>query len=147
MLNGAEITSYIILKRWHEELNFWTAADRLYISNRDWVVIATLEEELSVTLFWREISGMSVLQSAGSYLKAEVGFSITNLEYDQRTIEFQIQAGKIGELRMLLRLCIESDYPSWCQVECLSTFSKCEIWKKLSNSLRSGKWYKRISLT
>jgi DNA-binding transcriptional LysR family regulator len=57
-----------------------------------------LEEELSVTLFDRDQRNVS-LTAAGSYLKAEVDFLLNHLETIKGQLN-QIQAGKIGELRI-----------------------------------------------
>jgi DNA-binding transcriptional LysR family regulator len=82
-----------------EELNFRKAADRLYISQPGLSrQIRQLEEELSVTLFDRDQRNVS-LTAAGSYLKAEVDFLLNHLETIKGQLN-QIQAGKIGELRI-----------------------------------------------
>jgi DNA-binding transcriptional LysR family regulator len=57
-----------------------------------------LEEELSVTLFDRDQRNVS-LTAAGSYLKVEVDFLLNHLETIKGQLN-QIQAGKIGELRI-----------------------------------------------
>ena len=82
-----------------EELNFRKAADRLFISQPGLSrQIRQLEEELSVTLFDRDQRNVS-LTAAGSYLKAEVDFLLNHLETIKGQLN-QIQAGKIGELRI-----------------------------------------------
>jgi DNA-binding transcriptional LysR family regulator len=82
-----------------EELNFRKAADRLFISQPGLSrQIRQLEEELSVTLFDRDQRNVS-LTAAGSYLKAEVDFLLNHLEAIKGQLN-QIQAGKIGELRI-----------------------------------------------
>jgi DNA-binding transcriptional LysR family regulator len=82
-----------------EELNFRKAADRLFISQPGLSrQIRQLEEELSVTLFDRDQRNVS-LTAAGSYLKVEVDFLLNHLETIKGQLN-QIQAGKIGELRI-----------------------------------------------
>jgi len=82
-----------------EELNFRKAADRLFISQPGLSrQIRQLEEELSVTLLDRDQRNVS-LTAAGTYLKAEVDFLLNHLETIKGQLN-QIQAGKIGELRI-----------------------------------------------
>jgi len=82
-----------------EELNFRKAADRLFISQPGLSrQIRQLEEELEVVLFDRDQKSVC-LTKAGSYLKGEVDFLLNHLETIKGQLN-QIQAGKIGELRI-----------------------------------------------
>jgi DNA-binding transcriptional LysR family regulator len=81
------------------ELNFRKAADRLFISQPGLSrQIRQLEEELEVVLFYRDQKSVS-LTAAGSFLKGEVDFLLNHLETIKGQLS-QIQAGKIGELRI-----------------------------------------------
>lgn len=81
------------------ELNFRKAAETLFISQPGLSrQIRQLEEELEVVLFDRDRKKVS-LTAAGIYLKSEVDFLLNHLETIKGQLN-QIQAGKIGELRI-----------------------------------------------
>jgi DNA-binding transcriptional LysR family regulator len=81
------------------ELNFRKAADRLFISQPGLSrQIRQLEEELEVVLFDRDQKSVS-LTAAGHFLKGEVDFILNHIETVKGQLN-QIQAGKIGELRI-----------------------------------------------
>jgi DNA-binding transcriptional LysR family regulator len=81
------------------ELNFRKAAETLFISQPGLSrQIRQLEEELEVLLFDRDRKKVS-LTAAGIYLKSEVDFLLNHLETIKGQLN-QIQAGKIGELRI-----------------------------------------------
>lgn len=81
------------------ELNFRKAAEILFISQPGLSrQIRQLEEELEVVLFERDQKKVS-LTTAGIYLKSEVDFLLNHLDTIRGQLN-QIQAGKIGELRI-----------------------------------------------